>query len=135
MYVENEPQQENQYGIQKDTSYAAIIHLSSFIGFLIPFGSIIAPLILWLIKKDQDTFIDYHGKACVNFEISMLIYSLVVALLAIPFSIITLGIGAIALIGLGIMVIIAYVVFKIQATIKASNGEYYQYPFTLELIK
>ncbi len=91
MYVENEPQQEKQYGIQKDTSYSAIIHISSFVGFIIPFGSIIAPLVLWLIKKDQDTFIDYHGKACVNFEISVLIYSLVVLLLAIPFSLLTLG--------------------------------------------
>ncbi len=139
MYIENETpqqtQQNQQYEPQKDTAYAAIVHLSSFIGFLIPFGNIIAPLILWLVKREQDEFINTHGKTCLNFEISILIYSLILAVLSIPFTIITIGLGIFLLVGLGIMTFIAYIVFKVQATIKASNGEYYEYPFTIELIK
>ncbi len=137
MYIENETQQtqKQEYQPKKDTAYSAIIHLSSFVGFLIPFGDIIAPLILWLLKKDEDEFIDYNGKACINFEISTLIYLLVAAALTIPLLIITIGLGAFLLIPIGIIAFIAYVVIKIQATINTSNGEYYKYPFTIELIK
>jgi hypothetical protein len=96
---------------------------------------VIAPLVLWIAKKNESAYIDNHGKAVVNFQLSLMLYSFLLALLIIPITIFTLGLGLIAVI-LGIIpVIILIIVLVISASIKATHGEYYQYPFTIEFIK
>lgn len=120
---------------QNDKNYSSITHLSSFAGWIFPFGNVIAPLVLWIAKKNESAYIDNHGKAVVNFQLSLMLYSFLLALLIIPITIFTLGLGLIAVI-LGIIpVIILIIVSVISASIKATNGEYYQYPFTIEFIK
>lgn len=120
---------------QNDKTYSSITHLSSFAGWIFPFGNVIAPLVLWIAKKNESAYIDNHGKAVVNFQLSLMLYSFLLALLIIPITIFTLGLGLIAVI-LGIIpVIILIIVSVISASIKATHGEYYQYPFTIEFIK
>jgi uncharacterized Tic20 family protein len=120
---------------QNDKNYSSITHLSSFAGWIFPFGNVIAPLVLWIAKKNESAYIDNHGKAVVNFQLSLILYSFLLALLIIPITIFTLGLGLIAVI-LGIIpVIILIIVSVISASIKATHGEYYQYPFTIEFIK
>ncbi|MDO9595593.1 MAG: DUF4870 domain-containing protein [Lutibacter sp.] len=120
---------------QNDKNYSSITHLSSFAGWIFPFGNVIAPLVLWIAKKNESAYIDNHGKAVVNFQLSLMLYSFLLALLIIPITIFTLGLGLIAVI-LGIIpVIILIIVSVISASIKATHGEYYQYPFTIEFIK
>jgi len=120
---------------QNDKNYSSITHLSSFAGWIFPFGNIIVPLILWSAKKDESTYIDIHGKAAVNFQLSLMLYCFLLALLIIPLTIFTLGLGLIAVI-LGIIpVFILIIVSIISASIKATHGEYYEYPFTIEFIK
>jgi hypothetical protein len=120
---------------QNDKNYSSITHLSSFPGWIFPFGNVIAPLVLWIAKKNESAYIDNHGKAVVNFQLSLILYSFLLALLIIPITIFTLGLGLIAVI-LGIIpVIILIIVSVISASIKATHGEYYQYPFTIEFIK
>jgi hypothetical protein len=120
---------------QNDKNYSSITHLSSFAGWIFPFGNVIAPLVLWIAKKNESAYIDNHGKAVVNFQLSLMLYSFLLALLIIPITIFTLGLGLIAVI-LGIIpVIILIIVLVISASIKATHGEYYQYPFTIEFIK
>lgn len=120
---------------QNDRNYSTFTHLSGFAGYFFPFGNIIAPLIMWTIKKKESTFIDYHGKSAVNFQLSLLFYGFMLALLIIPITIFTLGLGLIA-IGLAC---IPYIILKfiviITASIRANNGETYEYPFTIEFIK
>jgi uncharacterized Tic20 family protein len=93
--------------------------------FVVPFGGVVAPIVMWQMKKDEFADIDQHGKNIVNFLISMLIYSVVSALLAL------IVIGIFMLIALGI----AGVVLPIIAGIKANNGEVWKYPLTLQIIK
>jgi uncharacterized Tic20 family protein len=120
---------------QNDKNYSSITHLSSFAGWIFPFGNVIAPLVLWSAKKNESAYIDTHGKAAVNFQLSLMLYSFLLALLIIPLTIFTLGLGLIAVI-LGIIpVIILIIVSIISASIKATHGEYYHYPFTIEFIK
>jgi hypothetical protein len=120
---------------QNDKNYSSITHLSSFAGWIFPFGNVIAPLVLWSAKKHESAYIDTHGKAAVNFQLSLMLYSFLLALLIIPLTIFTLGLGLIAVI-LGIIpVIILIIVSIISASIKATHGEYYHYPFTIEFIK
>ena len=120
---------------QNDKNYSSITHLSSFAGWIFPLGNVIAPLVLWIAKKNESVYIDTHGKAAVNFQLSLMLYCFLLALLIIPITIFTLGLGLIAVI-LGIIpVIILIIVSVISASLKATHGEYYQYPFTIEFIK
>lgn len=120
---------------QNDKNYSSITHLSGFAGCIFPFGNIIAPLLLWSAKKNESAYIDMHGKAAVNFQLSLMLYSFLLALLIIPLTIFTLGLGLIALIIGIIPILILIIATIISASIKATNGEYYDYPFTIEFIK
>jgi len=120
---------------QNDRNYSTFTHLSGFAGYFFPFGNIIAPLIMWSIKKEESSFIDYHGKSAVNFQLSLLFYGFLLAILIIPITIFTLGLGLLA-VGIAF---IPYIILKfiviITASIRANNGESYEYPFTIEFIK
>lgn len=63
---------------RSEKNYAMLCHLVAFSGFIIPFGSIIGPLVMWLIKKEESEFINYHGKESLNFQISIAIWKSVV---------------------------------------------------------
>ena len=87
--------------------------------------SIIGPIIVWLLKKDESAFVDANGKQAINFQLSIIIYSIGSAILLI------IGIGLILLFAIGVFAFIMIVV----ASIKAANGEVFQYPLSLQLIK
>ncbi len=79
---------------------------------------VIPALIIWLIKKDDDPFVDHHGKQAMNFQITMFIASIVAALLTIVL------IGLLLLPAVGILMI----VMTIIAIIKTVDGDEYAYP-------
>lgn len=109
-----------------DYTMGMLCHLLSFVGFLgIPFGNILGPLVLWLVKKDEDPFVDDCGKEALNFQISAMIYGIICGLLTL------------VVIGLFLLpiLIILVVVYTIIAAIKANEGIVYQYPFTIRFIK
>ena len=67
-----------------ERTWAMFAHLSSFLGYTcIPLANIIAPLIIWQIKKDDMPFASDQGKECLNFQISMLIYVIISAILTL----------------------------------------------------
>lgn len=105
-----------------ENSYLMLMHVSQFAGILVPFAGFIIPILLWISNKDTNVKVDMHGKNILNFMISFLIYAaiLTITLIGIPFAII---------------VGVVYVVFVILASIKANNGEYWKYPFTIEFVK
>ncbi|WP_281237694.1 DUF4870 domain-containing protein [Flavobacterium praedii] len=142
---------------------AALTHLSTFSQYLIPFGNYIFPIIIWTSKKDQSQFIDHNGKQALNFQLSLLIYSLILAMIAIPIFLYTvlknvsfndlvnnndiifenfdygnsigiLTVGVLALFGFA-CIKIAEFFLVIYAAVKASNGEEYNYPLTIPFIK
>ena len=66
------------------TNTAAALHLSSLFQYCIPFGNFIFPIIIWASLKDKSEFVDEQGKQVINFQLSLFIYSLLLALIAIP---------------------------------------------------
>jgi len=115
--------------VNKDARmWAMFCHLAGLAGFVIPVivSGIIAPLIVWQIKKDEDPFIDEQGKEAVNFQICVGICALVSALLIPLFCI-----GAILLTAVGT----ADLVFLLIAAVKANNGYHYRYPLTIRFIR
>jgi uncharacterized Tic20 family protein len=120
---------------QNDKNYSSITHLSGFAGWFFPFGNIIAPLVLWAAKKNESAYIDTHGKSAVNFQLSLIVYGFLLAILFVPIAIFTLGLGIIAIIIGIIPAILLKIALIILASMKANSGEYYTYPFTIEFIK
>ena len=110
---------------QDTKTWAMLLHLSILTNFVIPGAGFIAPIVIWQLKKDQMPEIDAHGKSATNFIISMLIYAAVSVVLMFLF-VGFLLVPVLAIIG---------IVFPIIAGIKANNGELWQYPLTLQLIK
>jgi uncharacterized protein len=97
--------------------------LSCFIG--VPLGNVLGPLIVWLMKKKEYPFVDVQGKEALNFQITMMIYVFVSALLCL------IMIGFLLLAGLLLMELICVII----ASVKASNGESYRYPLTIRFLK
>ena len=68
-----------------ERNLASLIHASTFSKFFIPFGNFIIPLVLWTANKKEYEFVDYNGKQALNFQISMLLYAIVLGIISIPF--------------------------------------------------
>jgi uncharacterized protein len=112
--------------ISKDAkTFGMLCHLAALAGFIIPMGSIVGPLIIWLIKKNEMPFVDDQGKESLNFQITVFIAILV----CIPLSFIIIGIPLMFVIAIGALV------FAIIAAMKANEGIAYRYPWALRLIK
>jgi uncharacterized Tic20 family protein len=107
-----------------ENMWAMLCHLSSLAGFVIPFGNIIGPLAIWLIKKDEYPLVNDQGKESLNFQISITIYLIAAAILVI------------ILIGLPILIILALadLVLVVLASIRANEGEKFRYPFAIKFI-
>ena len=79
----------------RNTAVAA--HLSTFAGLVVPFGSVIGPLAVWLTRRDQDPFIDDAGREALNFGISIAVYGsllLVAALMLVGIPFLIVGVVA-----------------------------------------
>jgi hypothetical protein len=112
-------------GSSDEKTWAALCHASALSGFLIPFGNIIGPLVIWLVKKSTMPLVDDQGKESLNFQISVLIYAAISAVL------IFVVIGFVLLIAVGIFAL----VMTIIAAVKASGGDRYRYPLCIRFIK
>lgn len=107
-----------------ENMWAMLCHISVFAGFFIPFGNIIAPLVIWLIKKDEFPLVHDQGKEAINFQITISIY------LIISLFLIIIIIGIPLLIGLGLFDFIVTII----AAIKANEGVKYRYPMSIRFI-
>ena len=144
---------------------AAIIHISTFSKYFIPFGNFVLPLLLWISNKNQSAFLDENGRNALNFQISILLYSLVLGIICIPFvfftafdflqlanilehnthdinlpldSLYDLSFHMIPVAIAGALILALFVMdvlFTIIAGIRASKGITYQYPLTIPFIK
>ena len=106
-------------------TWCILAHATALVGFLVPVaGHIVGPLIVWLAKRQDSPEIDAHGKESMNFQISMLIWNAISAILII------------VLIGIPILILlhILNIIFVIVASIQASEGKLYRYPLAIRLI-
>ncbi|GAA4452899.1 DUF4870 domain-containing protein [Nibrella saemangeumensis] len=107
-----------------ERTWGMLAHLSALAGFIIPFGNIIGPLVIWQIYKDKSEYVTFHSKESLNFQITMSI-AYVVSLILI-----VLLVGIALLMILGVVSVVLFVI----AALKANNGEYYRYPFTFRFV-
>ena len=139
---------------------ATFIHLSTFTRFMIPFGNFIGPIVLWIANKDKSEFIDAHGKQAINFQMSILLYAIIIGLIAVPFFVFNLlngfdfmDINAFDSIhisltkpspllyitgGFGFLAIVGFIlelVFIVKAGLTAREGQLFNYPLTINFLK
>jgi len=138
--VNNQPRDESQNSQQQISEqpkplspeekqqrlWAMLCHLTALSCFLwIPFGNILGPLVIWLIKRNDIPLVDSEGKKSLNFQISITIYAAVAGLLCFVI--------------IGIPILIALLIFDFvivtKSAIRASEGKYQEYPITIRFIK
>ncbi len=103
-----------------------LCHLAAFAAFTgIPFGNVLGPLIVWLMKREDSTFIDTHGKEAVNFQISVTIYAVIGLILLFV---------VIGFVLVPVLLVFTFITM-ISASIRASNGDSYIYPLNIRFIK
>jgi uncharacterized protein len=107
---------------QDDRLWGMLAHLSSLLAYVVGGLTFVGPLIVWLVKKDQSAFVAEHAKEALNFQISVLIVSLICALTFIGLILIP-------------VIVVANIVFSIMAGMEANKGDGYRYPYSIRLIQ
>ena len=127
----------------KNYNTAFFLHLSAFFGYVFPFGGVVAPLVIWELKKNDSDFVDKSGKAAVNFNLSFLLYSFVLGISIFPFAFRSIFselyhfdlFGIMSMISLvGVLAVVRFILIITAAT-RANHGEIYNYPLTIKFIK
>jgi uncharacterized protein len=119
-----------------ERKYASWIHLAGLIGGIVAaFSSgislpvvLVVVIVMWLSRRDESVFIDDHGREAVNFQISLLLYALILFPIAV---VLTCGIGFILIIPIAILAIVG----TASASSAAKRGEYFRYPATIRLLR
>jgi len=101
-----------------------LCHAATFAGYAVPFGNVIGPLVVWLLKKDTSAFVDEHGKEAINFQLSMTLY------IVVAFALMVVLIGFVAL----PILIVLDLIITIIAIVEASQGNAYHYPWTIRFV-
>ena len=139
---------------EKNTSF--LIHISAFLSFVFPFGSILGPLIMWSVNKEKSDYLNDNGKQAVNFNLSYTLYLFILSMAAFPFAFGAFFnnirhiddfenlnfhfdfdhlFGFLSLASIISIIGIIKFALVIVAAIKASRGEVYQYPLTIKFVK
>lgn len=100
-------------------------HLAAFSGFVIPFGHLLGPLLVWLIKREEHPFVDDQGREALNFQLSMSLYYV------IGFVLLFVLIGFVLLPALFVF----SVVVTIMGAIRANEGQRFRYPLCIRFIR
>ncbi|EKT4519756.1 DUF4870 domain-containing protein [Flavobacterium psychrophilum] len=146
----------------KEKNYGTFIHLSVLTKYFIPFGNYVLPIVLWASRKDSSKFTDYNGKQVINFQLSMLLYSVILLVVSIPILLFSIfntvsfndfdkgnfifeklcagnvsGIVIVALVAIGLFCFmkIAEFFLIIYGAIKTNEGEYFKYPLVINFFK
>ncbi len=106
-------------------TWGVFIHLSQFLAYLLPLAGIIAPIVLWQLKKDESEIINLHGKIVMNWLLTEFILLILAVMLCF------------VLIGFPLLLILTAVgiVFPIIGAVKASKGDIWPYPFSIRFFK
>ena len=103
-----------------DRHFGVGIHLSPLAAFAVG-PLILAPLVLWLVRKDKSPFVDDHGRETINALISFAIYNVVAV------------VTVIGIIALPVLYVVG-VVNLVRGAVTASRGEFFRYPMTMRFL-
>lgn len=105
--------------------WATLAHLSGLLGWIIPIGNIIAPLVVWFWQKDKSAFVSDQAKEALNFQITVTLAAAASSLLMF----VLIGFLLLGLVGLFALVVM------VIAAVKAYRGQYYRYPLSFRFVR
>ena len=118
----------NTSKIHRDEKNLAVLaHLLPLLGFVMPGLNMAIPLVIWWLKRDKSIFVEHHARESLNFQITF-------SLLCVLWSVLTFFLVGWLLLPVVPVVLILALLFMFRAAMKAGNGEFYRYPFTLHLV-
>ncbi len=117
----------------EERTWAMAAHIGALVTAWFAFG-LIAPLAVLLIRGDSSAFVRRHAVESLNFQISLLIYSLVGTVIGFVLAIVTLGIGLLIIIPIVVGIALIALIAVIKAGMKANRGEDFRYPLTIRIV-
>lgn len=143
---------------QEERNWAMAAHLSALIAVAgLPFGHVIGPLVVYLIKGAESPLVSEHGRASLNYQLTISLAGIVgIVVVAAAFILMVVGLAATSsqsgdelspVTGIGIFAMWCCIlvgvllffgislVFIIQGTIAASDGRPYTYPFAIRFLR
>lgn len=109
----------------EERNWAVACHLSALAGLVLPFGSVLGPLVVWLLGRDRSAYVDAQGKEALNFQLTMLAAYLIALVLVF----VVIGIPLLAIL------IVIDVVLVIVAAVQAGAGVAWRYPLAFPLVR
>jgi uncharacterized Tic20 family protein len=141
---------------------ATLLQLSAYTQYFFPLGNFIFPVIIWSAKKQESEFVNYNGKQAINFQLSLLMYTILLVVIAVPTFLFAFFNGldvtgmntseweienfnfarVSTLMLIGIIACVTIVVMKVlefflilYAAVKNTNGENFNYPLTIKFLR
>ncbi len=111
--------------MREDKTLLVLTHLSQLLYYVTGFGGLLVPLVIWLATRDRVLNMNEHGKAIVNFQLTLIL----LFILSIP-GIFLFGLGILVMIAIGIVGFI----LPIVNAIRANNNEPPSYFMTIRFI-
>jgi uncharacterized Tic20 family protein len=146
-----------------EKNWGALTHIGAFGQYLFPLGNFVIPIIIWSSKKNESEYIDTNGKQCINFQLSVFLYSIILGAIFVPVFLITFlshitfdelihnnhymvqdlnfteNVGLITTGAIAVFLLVCLKIAEffliIQAAVKTANGETYSYPLTIKFMK
>jgi uncharacterized Tic20 family protein len=127
----------------QDRTWAAVAHLAALTGHLIPFGSLVGPLVIWLLKRDESPFVNEQGKEAVNFQLSTIVYGILYIAVTIAV-VINAGVHATNVaafpvslywvVVVGLLLWLIWTISVIVGAVMAAGGKPFRYPLSIRFI-
>ncbi|MDQ3485377.1 MAG: DUF4870 domain-containing protein [Actinomycetota bacterium] len=118
----------------EDRTWAMAAHLGALVTAWFALG-LLAPLAVLLVQGNRSEFVRRHATESLNFQISLLIYSLVGTVLAFVIAVLTLGLGLFVIVPVIIVIVILALILVIVAGVAANRGDEYRYPLNIRIIR
>ncbi len=106
---------------QQARQWAMVLHISQLAGFVVPLAGLLAPILIWQLKKADVPGLDEHGKIVANWIVSEILY----AVGCIVLSFLVIGVPLL------LILMVLGIVFPIMGAVKANNGETWKYPMSI----
>ena len=111
-----------------DRTWGVLAHAAAFAGFVVPFGNVLGPLLVWIMKKDESQFVAENARRALNFQVTWLLLTLFgIAVLIV--ATITAGVAVPpGFFFVALAWLLVPLVLIVIAIIRVSDGEVYRYP-------
>ena len=118
-------------------SWEVMCHLSALVAWLgMPFGNLIGPFVVWIIKRGDSPSIDAHGREVLNFQLSWTLYIFAFAAMTVVLMFILIGFLMLPfLIAACLIGPVISLILSIIGAVKAGNGELFHYPLTIRFLR